>query len=158
MPGETVFVRGQRWTVVDESQFADCRSLHLTGIQGGAEDAGRTLLLPFDRPRLLGSSSRIGVVRPQRWLLLLQRAALDSRPFGGLWSAVSSRIDLLPYQMEPALAILREGYTRILIADAVGLGKTIQAGLILRQLSAERHSFRALVVTPAGLRGQWALE
>jgi superfamily II DNA or RNA helicase len=45
-----------------------------------------------------------------------------------------------------------------LIADAVGLGKTIQAGLIIRQLSVERESFRALVVTPAGLREQWARE
>ncbi len=60
--------------------------------------------------------------------------------------------------MEPALAILREGCTRVLIADAVGLGKTIQAGLIVRQLSIERESFRALVVAPAGLREQWAAE
>ena len=46
----------------------------------------------------------------------------------------------------------------MLIADAVGLGKTIQAGLILGELAAEHESFRALVIAPAGLREQWAGE
>jgi SNF2 family DNA or RNA helicase len=54
--------------------------------------------------------------------------------------------------------MLRESATRVLIADAVGLGKTIQAGLILRQLATERESFRALVVVPASLRDQWGDE
>src|SRR6185503_11341145 len=53
---------------------------------------------------------------------------------------------------------LRDGHTRILIADAVGLGKTIQAGLIVRQLSTEQELFRALIVAPASLREQWAAE
>jgi superfamily II DNA or RNA helicase len=52
----------------------------------------------------------------------------------------------------------RYGCLRVMIADAVGLGKTIQAGLIIRELSSEHQSFRALVVTPAGLRDQWAAE
>jgi len=60
--------------------------------------------------------------------------------------------------LEPALAMLREGFTRILLADAVGLGKTIQAGVIVRQLSTECGSFRALIVMPAALRDQWAAE
>jgi hypothetical protein len=84
--------------------------------------------------------------------------ALDARPFGGLNAVAASGIDLLPYQLEPALAMLRDGCARLMIADAVGLGKTIQAGLIVRQLSAECEFFRALVVVPAGLRDQWAAE
>ena len=86
------------------------------------------------------------------------RMALDARPFGGLNAVAASGIDLLPYQLEPALAMLRDGCARLMIADAVGLGKTIQAGLIVRQLSAECEFFRALVVVPAGLRDQWAAE
>lgn len=81
--------------------------------------------------------------------------ALDALPFGGLNSVALSSVDLLPYQLEPALAMLRHGCTRIMIADAVGLGKTIQAGLILRQLSAKYEFLRTLVVTPAPLRDQW---
>src|SRR5205807_1542722 len=48
--------------------------------------------------------------------------------------------------------------TRLLLADDVGLGKTIQAGLVLSELRARAAACRALVLTPAGLREQWAEE
>ena len=47
---------------------------------------------------------------------------------------------------------------RILIADDVGLGKTVQAGLLLAEMAGERSGFRALVLVPASLRDQWAQE
>ena len=150
-------MRGRRWTVLSETDFQDCRALRVSGSDPFNPSIVRTLLLPFDRPRDIGSTA-IAVVRPRRWLRLLQRAAIDARPFGGVFPAAAGSIDIHPYQLEPALAMLREGRTRILIADAVGLGKTIQAGLILRQLSVEHESFRALVVVPASLRDQWAAE
>jgi Helicase conserved C-terminal domain/SNF2-related domain len=144
--------------VLYEAQHVDCRTLRLTICDRGCAPLTQTLLLPFDRPRRAGWPSSIAVVPPRRWLRWASRMALDALPFGGLNSAVSSSIDLLPYQLEPALAMLRHGCARIMIADAVGLGKTIQAGLIVRQLLAQDESFRALVVTPAGLRDQWAAE
>jgi superfamily II DNA or RNA helicase len=155
--GSDVFVRGRRWTVLSETDFADCRALRVTGSDPFDRSIVRTLLLPFDRPRDIDSAAT-RVVRPRRWLRLLQRAAVDARPFGGVFPAAAGDIDIHGYQLEPALAMLRGGRTRILIADAVGLGKTIQAGLILRQLSIEQESFRALVVVPASLRDQWAGE
>ena len=73
----------------------------------------------------------------------------SARPPLGLWTAAAAAIDLLPYQLEPALAVLR-GATRLLLADAVGLGKTIQAGLILSELRERGWVDRALVsVRPA---------
>jgi ERCC4-related helicase len=156
--GQRISVRGQLWTIVERARFGDCEALRLTGAQTSESSASRTILLPFDRPRRLPSSSSIQVLRPRRWLAVLRQAALDARPFGCLSAAASSTIDFLPYQLEPALAMLGDGYTRIMIADAVGLGKTIQAGLILGDLAAAREAFRALVVTPAGLREQWAGE
>lgn len=155
--GADIFVRGRRWTVVSDSDSADCRALRLAGSDSFNRSIVRTLLLPFDRPRDIDSTS-VRVVRPRRWLRLLQRSAVDARPFGGLFPAAAGRIDLHSYQLEPALAVLRDGHTRILIADGVGLGKTIQAGLIVRQLSVEQESFRALIVVPASLRDQWAAE
>ena len=68
-----------------------------------------------------------------------------------------SAVDLLPYQLEPALAMLRHGAVRVMIADAVGLGKTVQAGLVLAEL-ARSDGFRGLVVAPAGVREQWSRE
>ena len=147
--GLRISVRGQLWTIVERTAFRDCDALRLSGAEAANRATTRTILLPFDRPSLpRPSSSSIEVMRPRRWL----------RALGGLSAAAASTIDFLPYQLEPALAMLRDGHTRVLIADAVGLGKTIQAGLILRALATEHESFRALVIAPAGLREQWAGE
>jgi superfamily II DNA or RNA helicase len=67
-------------------------------------------------------------------------------------------MDLLPYQLEPALGLLRGDGCRVLLADEVGLGKTVQAGLVAAELGARGAADRVLVVTPAGLRDQWAHE
>jgi len=67
-------------------------------------------------------------------------------------------VDLNPHQVEAALFALRSPISRgVLLADEVGLGKTIEAGLVLTQLWAEHHR-RLLVICPASLRKQWALE
>jgi superfamily II DNA or RNA helicase len=156
--GLRILVRGQFWTIVERTGFRDCDALRLSGAEAANRATTRTILLPFDRPSRPRRPSSIEVMRPRRWMRTLYRAALDQKPFGGLSAAAASSIDFLPYQLEPALAMLRNGYARMLIADAVGLGKTIQAGLILRELATEHESFRALVIAPAGLREQWAGE
>jgi superfamily II DNA or RNA helicase len=94
-------------------------------------------------------------VNRRRYAHILREQVLSARPFGSLSAAVTARIDLQPFQLEPALAMLRHARLRIFIADSVGLGKTIQAGLILSQLTAVDDTFRALIVVPAGLRIQW---
>ncbi|MEW8000987.1 MAG: SNF2-related protein [Candidatus Thiodiazotropha endolucinida] len=67
-------------------------------------------------------------------------------------------VDLNPHQVEAALFALRSPVSEgVLLADEVGLGKTIEAGLVLTQLWAE-HRRRLLVICPASLRKQWALE
>ncbi len=67
-------------------------------------------------------------------------------------------VDLNPHQIEAALFALRSPVSKgVLLADEVGLGKTIEAGLVICQSWAERHR-RILVVCPASIRKQWALE
>lgn len=67
-------------------------------------------------------------------------------------------VDLNPHQIEAALFALRSPLSKgVLLADEVGLGKTIEAGLVLCQYWAERK-LNILVVCPASLRKQWALE
>lgn len=67
-------------------------------------------------------------------------------------------VDLNPHQIEAALFALRSPLSKgVLLADEVGLGKTIEAGLVLCQYWAERKR-NLLVVCPASLRKQWALE
>jgi len=67
-------------------------------------------------------------------------------------------VDLNPHQIEAALFALRSPLSKgVILADEVGLGKTIEAGIVLCQLWAERRR-RLLVICPASIRKQWALE
>lgn len=67
-------------------------------------------------------------------------------------------VDLNPHQIEAALFALRSPISKgVLLADEVGLGKTIEAGIVLCQYWAERRR-HILVICPASLRKQWALE
>ena len=67
-------------------------------------------------------------------------------------------VDLNPHQVEAALFALQSPLSKgVILADEVGLGKTIEAGIVLCQLWAERKR-RLLVICPASLRKQWAME
>ncbi|MEE4209427.1 MAG: SNF2-related protein [Parvularcula sp.] len=69
-----------------------------------------------------------------------------------------AQVDLNPHQIEAALFALNSPLSKgVILADEVGLGKTIEAGIILCQLWAERKR-RILVIGPAAIRKQWALE
>lgn len=73
-------------------------------------------------------------------------------------SLFDAAVDLNPHQIEAALFALESPLSKgVLLADEVGLGKTIEAGIVLCQFWAERKR-RLLVICPASLRKQWALE
>lgn len=73
-------------------------------------------------------------------------------------SLFDASVDLNPHQIEAALFALNNPLTKgVVLADEVGLGKTIEAGLVLCQLWAE-HKRRLLIICPASLRRQWAQE
>ena len=88
----------------------------------------------------------------------LRTAVAGQREPGSLCAAARANVDLLPHQFEPALAVVRHGARRLLLADAVGLGKTIEAGLVLAELRARSALDRALVLAPPGLCDQWCAE
>ena len=89
--------------------------------------------------------------------LLTRRAAGDS--VESLASAlVDSQVDLNPHQVEAALFACANPLSRgVILADEVGLGKTIEAGLVISQRWAERRR-RILIIVPANLRKQWHQE
>lgn len=72
-----------------------------------------------------------------------------------LYSYGASRTQLYPYQFIPLLKLLSSPYRRILIADEVGLGKTIEAGYILQEELARGRLARILIVCPSSLRLKW---
>lgn len=83
----------------------------------------------------------------------------SSATIDSLTSALAdAQVDLNPHQVEAALFAFRSPLSRgAILADEVGLGKTIEAGILLSQRWAERHR-RLLVICPANLRKQWAQE
>ncbi|MBI1368225.1 MAG: DEAD/DEAH box helicase [Planctomycetes bacterium] len=89
--------------------------------------------------------------------------ALTLRGSGGDIAALSrsianARVDLNPHQIDAALFAVRSPFTNgAILADEVGLGKTVEAGIVLSQRWAERRR-RILIVVPAMLRKQWQQE
>ena len=68
-----------------------------------------------------------------------------------LYSLHAARVDYIPYQFRPLLKLVRSDRPRLLIADEVGVGKTIEAGLILRELQARKDMRSVLVLCPKAL-------
>ena len=68
-----------------------------------------------------------------------------------LYSLNSARIDFVPYQFRPALKLIHADEPRILIADSVGVGKTIEAGLIIKELQARNELENIMIICPKPL-------
>ena len=97
------------------------------------------------------------MVRAARW-----SALTPSLPFSGLdedrpplAAPLYGAIYPEAYQLVPVLRALEMPRVALMLADAVGLGKTIQAGMVLRELMLRRRIRRILILTPASLRTQW---
>lgn len=77
-----------------------------------------------------------------------------------LYSLNSARIDFVPYQFRPALKLIHADEPRILIADSVGVGKTIEAGLIIKELQARNELENVLIICPKPLvtERKWEME
>lgn len=78
------------------------------------------------------------------------------------WPAIAERwgrnLDMHRYQVESALEVVDRLQGRAILADEVGLGKTIEAGLIIAELKARNLIDRVLILVPAGLKTQWEAE
>jgi len=181
--GDLVHAREALWRVTQVR--AGERAVRLLSLRG-EDDQNRwqqcTLLEPYDRFAPASTNASPRVVSRRRWMrafgaLVASDAgaasiapasacgasACGASACGASASIVSmsladANVALLPYQLEPLLAILRGVASRVLIADAVGLGKTIQAALILRELTTRGLAARVLIAVPAGLRDQWRRE
>ncbi|MDF0591838.1 helicase-related protein [Candidatus Methanocrinis natronophilus] len=152
--GDIVELRSRLWRV----DGLDERVLTATNIDG-TEIAQRRFFLPFEKPekasinppdpRILGDpSSNKLLIQACRYSMLHGAAPLLSL----------QRSSVIPtnYQLVPVVMALKQSSrVRMMIADDVGLGKTIEAGLIASELLARNLASRVLVVCPRNLREQW---
>lgn len=95
----------------------------------------------------ISSAERLGAT--------LTRTKLKGRFADTIYSFQATRTVFRPYQFKPVLKLLQSGQARLLIADEVGLGKTIEAGLIWTELEARHDADRVLIVCPSVLVEKW---
>ena len=152
-PGAIIRNRGRLWRVDD----VQGEVLTATSLDGAQADQGR-FYIPVEKiqPGRITppQSTHIDSYQSQDLLLAAFRLALihGAAP---LVSLQRSRVIPKDYQMVPVVMALRQPRVRMLIADDVGLGKTIEAGLIVTELMARGLGNRLLVICPANLREQW---
>jgi len=158
-PGALVRARGREW-VVQPGTSAD--ALLLRPLGGTEEDIALilpeledespcTAVFPWPDPACHGSHHSAALLR-DAILLKLRNGAGPFRSFGNI--AVEPRA----YQLVPLLMALRLPVVRLLIADDVGIGKTIEAGLIVRELLDRGEISRCAILCPPHLVEQWQAE
>jgi SNF2 family DNA or RNA helicase len=95
----------------------------------------------------------LALLRQEAWRI---RLGYTFDPFFAVWA---SRVDPLPHQLEAVYGVLlKRPRVRFLLADDPGAGKTVMAGLFLKEMKYRGLVRRALVVTPANLVDQWRRE
>lgn len=107
-------------------------------------------------PYLLMQRGQYGGASHLRGAITLAR--LSGKLANLIYSLNTTNTRFLPYQFKPVLQFLDSPSRGIVIADEVGLGKTIEAGLIWTELRARQDARRLLVVCPAMLRDKWCAE
>lgn len=127
--------------------IGDIRNLPELGIEAAPEKA--------DIITLLKASS---FSKKETLSKLITYTKLSFPVRNNLYALGSSRTEFLAYQFVPLLKFLDSRNQKLLIADEVGLGKTIEAGLILIEMRARHDLDRVLVVCPSGLTEKWQLE
>lgn len=113
-----------------------------------------------------GQIKKIDAAPAYRWVDLstlqsnLTAYEINNPSAGNLYSLNAARIDFVPYQFRPALKLIKSDEPKILIADSVGVGKTIEAGLIIKELEARNELDNILIICPKPLVAErkWELE
>ncbi|MGE3840238.1 MAG: DEAD/DEAH box helicase [Vicinamibacterales bacterium] len=157
-PSDIVRARHSTWRVVSIGDAADgCRAIRLARLAPHPYVL-RTLVEPFDRLQRLDRAPRPFVVSRAAATTRLLLLGTEDTTWTTPLAAADAAIDLLDWQLVPSMVALSGEHRRILLADDVGSGKTIQAGLLIRELQRRWPDGRVLILTPAGLRLQWRRE
>ena len=164
-PGMRVLIRDEEWIVKKTDVNSDGgKTLTVTG----------TSELVYGREAIfLDSLENIEIVRPEDTKLMTDNSArfMKSRLYiesmlrrripidnNKLYVGHKAAMNVVEYQLEPALLAMAKPRQRILIADAVGLGKTLEAGVLMSELIARGKGRRILVVTVKSMMTQFQKE
>ena len=163
-PGMRVIIRDEEWMI----KKCDINSYGYATLQC----VGISPLVKDKSAYFLSDLERIEIVDPSKTKLIIDKSSHYDRSRLYLESQWRQMIptdanlhighhavmNVLPYQLEPARVSLKRPKQRILIADAVGLGKTLEAGILMSELIARGKGQRILVVTVKSMMNQFQKE
>ncbi|BCQ24717.1 DEAD/DEAH box helicase [Caballeronia sp. NK8] len=159
LPGSLISARGREWIVLPES---DATTLHLRPLGGGERDE-ILIFLPLERQPIRPATFPWPTVSQARnhsaSQLLLDALQLKLRSGAGPFRSFGNiAVEPRAYQLVPLLMALKLPTVRLLIADDVGIGKTIEGALIARELLDRGEVQRLVVLCPPHLCEQWQRE
>jgi superfamily II DNA or RNA helicase len=158
-PGKLVRAREREWVVAHNEPRDPANLVRLRPLGGGLEDQ---IAMLSDGPELI-TDAALDLPDPERGIgnhlagkLMWEASRLASRSATGpLLSLSRIGVEPRPYQFVPLMMALQQTPTRLLIADDVGVGKTIEACLIARELWDRREIEGMTVLCPPALASQW---
>lgn len=163
-PGMRIELRDEEWMVQKiEINNLGNKALHCIGISPLIKDKEAIFLTDLEEIKVIDPSetklvpdtseffNRTKLYLESQWR---QKIPTDNK----LHIGDEAAMDPMPYQLEPAQQALKHPRQRILIADAVGLGKTLEAGILMSELIARGKGKRILVVTAKSMMNQFQKE
>jgi len=151
-------VTRERGTVTNVMTFGHV-VIYEVAFGSGAREVPSSDLQPADEnPFALLSSPPAEIYPHDGWLRREAIRLIDAYRNDPAAALSNSRVDPQHHQISVVLRVLEKSQPRMILADEVGLGKTIEAGLILKELRARGTLERVLILAPASLVSQWQYE
>lgn len=163
-PGMRTIIRDEEWMVKKiETNSLGNKTLYCVGVSPLVKDREAIFLTDLEKIQIVDPAEvkLVADVSPfyKRALLYLESQWRQQIPTdANLHIGHKAAMDLMPYQLDPAKLALQRQRQRILIADAVGLGKTLEAGILMSELIARGKGKRILVVTVKSMMTQFQKE
>ncbi len=164
-PGMRIIVRGEEWIIKRvETNSLGNQTLQVVGISSLVKDYESRFMADLEKNIEIVDPAKVKLIPDDSAFFkksklyieshLRQKIPTDTKIHIGDKAAM----DLMPYQLEPAQIALNRTRQRILIADTVGLGKTLEAGILMSELIARGKGKRILVVTVKSMMTQFQKE
>lgn len=162
--GAVVSVRGQRWVVADVTPGAGNLLVSLQSVEDGRYGESLDVIWEVEPGRQVLPSGSLpevtqdGFDPPRRLTAFLDAvrwSAVTSADVKTLQAPFRSGVAIEDYQLEPVARAVDAPRVNLLLADDVGLGKTVEAGLVAQELLLRHRARRVMIVCPAGLVTKW---
>jgi superfamily II DNA or RNA helicase len=162
--GALVAVRGQKWVVSDVEVAESNTLVNLQSVEDGRYGDTIEVIWEVERGRRVLPSGSLpevterGFDPPERLAAFLDAvrwSAVTSADVKTLQAPFRSGVAIEDYQLEPVSRAVNAPRVNLLLADDVGLGKTIEAGLVAQELLLRHRVHRIMIVCPAGLTVKW---